>query len=834
MGPEDEEIELQNGVEIEGQEQDIMMQNELIAVGKVNSVNGKTGDVILTTSDLENDSDYQTGSEVESAISEAVAGKQDKLTAGDNITIENNVISASDTTYTAGNGLSLNNENEFSVDTTVVATQQNLATEVTNRENADNALQAQIDGIAASSDVVDIVGTYAELQSYDTQHLKDNDIIKVLQDETQNNATTYYRWSTATESFTLIGQEGPYYTKAAADAQFVPQTRTVNSKALSSNITLTASDVSAVASSDVVQVTGSNTTKIMSQKATTDALGLKLNISDYVIEDALANSTNPVQNKVLYGLFGSMPSDFFTGPVTVNGNGRDITLTGTMNAKLSDVKMYGDTFQQTYSGKNLYDATTAEATSSGLTYSANNSQIYLNGNRTGARINFKWMTLPAGTYKFMAELVSGSISTTSTGALFYFDGSGVTTSPAQVYLKDDNKRVSMTVTIPSTASCVVYIYPRASETFTNAVVKYQLVASSTEDWNFEPYVGGTASPNPDYPQDVQTVTGEQTVTVTGKNLCDGINQDYWLTSNAANAGVTTGNSGLIMTVKPNTTYTVSTTVSQARYRIALSDQTYQGSNFTVYDGVVKDGTSQSITINSSTHLYLIVNATDLTKIQVEKGSATAYEPYQGATYTVDLGATELCKIGNYQDYIYKSGDDWYVHKEIDSGTLTGTTADMNVSQQPGTGRFNIVLPTSWTVYKHQANSILAFCNSYQLVGQSEYNSGFDNVVTNMSYALNFNSGGGNALRVKNIDASTVQEMKDSMTATPLVLYYALATPADTKITNADLISDLNALWNALSYDGQTNFAITASGLSGILDVTAFKKTLAGLIDYINR
>lgn len=54
-------------------------------------------------------------------------GKQDVLTAGANITIDsNNEISATDTTYSAGNGLSLNGT-EFSVDTTVVATQQDLA-----------------------------------------------------------------------------------------------------------------------------------------------------------------------------------------------------------------------------------------------------------------------------------------------------------------------------------------------------------------------------------------------------------------------------------------------------------------------------------------------------------------------------------------------------------------------------------------------------------------------------------------------------------------------------------------------------------------------------------
>lgn len=88
------------------------------------------------------------------------------------------------------------------------------------RKLADSGLQTQIDALAASSDVTDIVGTYAELEAYDTQHLKDNDIIKVLQDETHDDETTYYRWSTSTEEFSLIGEEGPYYTKAAADQKF--------------------------------------------------------------------------------------------------------------------------------------------------------------------------------------------------------------------------------------------------------------------------------------------------------------------------------------------------------------------------------------------------------------------------------------------------------------------------------------------------------------------------------------------------------------------------------------------------------------------------------------
>lgn len=106
-------------------------------------------------------------------------------------------------------------------------------------------LQTQIDALSAASDVTDIVGTYAELQAYDTSNLQNNDIVKVLQDNTHDNETTYYRWvvTSGAGTWVLIGEEGPYYTIAAADAQFVPQERTVNGKALSSNIIITASDI---------------------------------------------------------------------------------------------------------------------------------------------------------------------------------------------------------------------------------------------------------------------------------------------------------------------------------------------------------------------------------------------------------------------------------------------------------------------------------------------------------------------------------------------------------------------------------------------------------------
>ena len=128
---------------------------------------------------------------------------------------------------------------QLSNDTTkfVNETQLNNAinTEVTNRENADINLQNQIDAITSSSDVVDIVGTYQELQNYDTQHLGDNDIIKVLQDSTHNNATSYFRWDKQTETWIYIGSQGPFYTKGETDELLTGYVQKVVGKGLSTN-----------------------------------------------------------------------------------------------------------------------------------------------------------------------------------------------------------------------------------------------------------------------------------------------------------------------------------------------------------------------------------------------------------------------------------------------------------------------------------------------------------------------------------------------------------------------------------------------------------------------
>ena len=83
---------------------------------------------------------------------------------------------------------------------------------------AEQALQASIDTVNATQNVVDIVGTKALLDSYDTANLHTNDKIEVLSDETKSGANSIYSWNGI--SWDFIGQKDPYYNKSEADAKF--------------------------------------------------------------------------------------------------------------------------------------------------------------------------------------------------------------------------------------------------------------------------------------------------------------------------------------------------------------------------------------------------------------------------------------------------------------------------------------------------------------------------------------------------------------------------------------------------------------------------------------
>lgn len=80
---------------------------------------------------------------------------------------------------------------------------QNLILGVANRIMD---VEDEIEELENNPDVVDIVATYTDLQAYDTSGLTDKDIIRVLEDSTHGNNSTYYRWNASTNQFDFIGE----------------------------------------------------------------------------------------------------------------------------------------------------------------------------------------------------------------------------------------------------------------------------------------------------------------------------------------------------------------------------------------------------------------------------------------------------------------------------------------------------------------------------------------------------------------------------------------------------------------------------------------------------
>ena len=164
-------------------------------------------------------------------------------------------------------------------DLSVYATTTALGEEISARQGADSNLQEQIDGITASSDVVDIVGTYQELQNYDTSGLGNNDIIKVLQDSTHNNAMTYYRWNKPNNEWDYVGQEGPYYTKSEVDIALQGKQATLvsgtNIKTINNSSILGSGNISVeVPSNKVTSLSSASTdTQYPSAKCVYDIVG---------------------------------------------------------------------------------------------------------------------------------------------------------------------------------------------------------------------------------------------------------------------------------------------------------------------------------------------------------------------------------------------------------------------------------------------------------------------------------------------------------------------------------------------------------------------------------
>ena len=475
----------------------------------------------------------------------------------------------------------------------------------------------------------------------------------------------------------------------------------------------------------------------------------------------------------------------------VTGEGTNISLSPTIEYDLEVGSLKGDTTQNTLTGKNLlpFTNTSTSGTSNGINWSLqNDGGIKINGTST-AQVVIQYtkstdFSLSADTYV---------LSTSNFTANMLFQ---IWHSTATLLLNVGQNTRTLTVSSDTTYSNFrsQIVIPQGETVNATVYIQFEKGSSAT---SYEPYCGGIPSPNPNYPQDIQVVTGTQEVLITGSNLI----------------GLTTQQCPVVL---------------KAGDKIVVKNETSGTKNLDLFTNLgdstrndfwsVQSGGTRVVTVAYDTGA--IAWHSDITEgyAWVNKGdSALPYEVYQGSqTYTLHLGDEELTKIGSYQDKIYYDNGKWYKYGAI--GKLTGTELITLGTFQNSTSYSDTTYLCCYNNAMRStdyANTIL-YCNYFQ--GTYHY--------TNQKVANNMRmSSSSLGICVLKSDFATASDLNNWWTTngSNILIYAVLLTGTSTEITNETLLSDLEYIrTHAMSYSGTTN--ISSSGdLSIVISASALKQ-----------
>lgn len=625
--------------------------------------------------------------------------------------------------------------------------------------------------------------------------------------------------------------------------------------------------------------------------------------------------------------FDCKPQKYLTAnqPVTLSPTTSEATSYSLSSPAMPlPLTLEGNTTQNTLSGKNLLPTGLATKTNHGVTATRQTDGSYLLSG-TSDIANDDIYILSGEEYYFTMPTASA------------YRVMQPTTSGIQLWLAIKRAASGNTVynnsTFPMNAGDLVigvFIRVATSGTNTNGIKVYPQIELGSTSTTYEQYCGGIPSPNPDYPQEIHSVSGDNEIRVVGFNVWDeewevgtigntGENYNatdrirsknyipvipnatyyYWINStygiytwgydanknyvgripsngfaiskstvtipadvhyirfvvqagygtvykhdicinvsssrngeyepykaqvypinlpvqNLYNAGALTQGTtnGITLTVSGGTlTFngTATATTYYTIYNTGYSNRTYTFSynNSTVNSGVrisfmdaggTYYGDIPADTVNktgtvtcSPNNLVLYINSgTTLTNFkitpQLEVGSkANSYTPY-------GVAPIELNGLSTFKDYIHKENGKWWVHKATNKATLTGSNSE------------GWQLNSSGTYTKYQWSAALP--DKYNVVNTSICSNYFTQITVSQGDAKNvigiaYGVYPSYSLQIVS-SISTLAEWKTWLSTHNTDVIYPLATPTETEITDATLISQLNALSKAKTYDGATN------------------------------
>lgn len=446
--------------------------------------------------------------------------------------------------------------------------------------------------------------------------------------------------------------------------------------------------------------------------------------------------------------------------------------------------------QETTNGKNLLNITSTGGTNNGITYTINDDKsVTLNGATTDAvsQLILNIMTIPNGTY---------CLNGTNTANVFMRIWSE--TQQKEIY-KSVN---SASFEITNNDVCQIQIYIHRGVTCNNVIIYPQLELGSTAT-SYEPFTGGVASPNPEYPQEPKFVgdynEGTQKYDIdfmtSGKNLfningnvnVDGYSKEQKTTNTVENGVLTCNvNSATAHGVGQRLYGLKGKTISVSAKLKSLGEATL--GNMYIYES---SGTYKVVSNTTALDTVFAINnytcQTDDIVVAFASGNGTGVQFYD---IMVNYGA----KFVDYEPFTGFETTTVELNqplRELPNG-VKDTVENGVVTRRVGEITFDGSSDESWnfdTTYKYAAIGIN---------GVTGYNIGVKNILCDKLYVLNSNgsiSGSTNVIRYGSSDnnnkilyvriddtITSVSEFKTWLQSNPITVCYELATPTTEQIT----------------------------------------------------
>ena len=426
----------------------------------------------------------------------------------------------------------------------------------------------------------------------------------------------------------------------------------------------------------------------------------------------------------------------------------------------------------TNSGKNLLKPHAMEGTNNGITvYYDEETQVYtFNGTCTQDNTTFvlsdKSINFIAGVTKSITYWVDGSCS----GFCYirHYDSSYASSCTYSILnISSANNKIKQT----SNASFVCQTQ-RTSIRFNNGSVanNLQIKVMVTDDDNtdYEPYHDPV-----DYNIDLH-----------GKNSLD-ISKNvngYWYRNGVLTANADWSYINDFIEVKASTQYTISRDSFELN-ESQFSIEEFDANKKYIRQNVLWQNNTNKYTITTASNTKYVIcnyrNGYAHTNLQFELGNVrTNYEEFYNY---------RLAKMPNtdYKNRIYKNNGNWYFERNVEKYIIDGTESWTTQSAYSGYYRYMFVLMEN---YKNDNLS-------YGVVGM---NSHFIQRITQPhgDYEYLYLQAANNNLlsvyiQIKNL--STIANFKTWLSENNVVVWYVLANPVTTQITNTTLINQLEAI-----------------------------------------